>query len=263
MLKLLFPWLRLKTPNLPWYKRLYIYVESCLAIVMMAWLLWLFVGLHLVFSHSYSYGKLVFLTTDKIKQDRLDLLVKRAEAVLSKARIKLSDLHTTVFLERGDFYYKLSLIPGMQLINHGGAITFRKYIFLPNANIESNRVVYKNGYTTKLSLVLAHELVHVWQNQRFTTWIKPSFLTKNAWYIEGYAVCITDDPIMHDKALIDKALKNIENINRFHKEAYALWGLMVKHAIEKMHKSVDELHEGKVSYDEVLSSLLREHNITK
>ena len=30
-----------------------------------------------------------------------------------------------------------------------------------------------------------------------------------------------------------------------------------------MHKSVDELHEGKVSYDEVLGSLLEAYGIVK
>ena len=30
-----------------------------------------------------------------------------------------------------------------------------------------------------------------------------------------------------------------------------------------MHKSVDDLHLGKVSYDEVMESLLKEYNISK
>ena len=81
--------------------------------------------------------------------------------------------------------------------------------------------------------------------------------------MEGYPVYITNDPIMHDPKIVKDALANAKHVKCSQKEAYALWGLMVKHAIEKMHKSVDDLHLGKVDYAEVLDSLLREYNITK
>jgi len=41
------------------------------------------------------------------------------------------------------------------------------------------------------------------------------------------------------------------------------YGMMVRYAIEKMHKSVDDLHLGKVKYNEVFNLFLREYHITK
>ena len=264
MLKYIFPWLRLKEPNLTWYKRFFIYSEIVMAIVLASWILWLTVGLKLAFSHEYTFGNLHFLTTSKLtEQEKLNQIMKEVEATLSKADIDLASLRANIFLEKDDLYYKLSLVPGMQLIKFGSAITIGKYIFLPNANIEKNIFRHQSGLGEDLNLTLVHELIHVWQNQRYTTWTKASFLTKNAWYMEGYPVYITNDPIMHDQKIVKDALANAKHLKRSQKEAYALWGLMVKHAIEKMHKSVDDLHLGKVDYAEVLDSLLREYNITK
>jgi len=266
MLKYFFPWLRLKTPNLKWYKKLFIYIESCLAIVMMVWTLWIFVGLKTVFSNEYRLYNLHFFTSEELslkEKEKLVQIVTQVKKNLSKSNIDLSKISANILIEKDDLYYQMSLVPGMQLLSFGGALTFGNRIFLPNADIDQEKFIYPNGHSVEFSLVLSHELIHVWQNDRYTTWFVPSFSSKIAWYMEGYPMYVTDDPLIRDTALIKKALKHPSNVNRHGREAYALWGLMVKHAIEKMHKSVDDLHLGKVSYGEVLDSLLEEYNITK
>ena len=105
-------------------------------------------------------------------------------------------------------------------------------------------------------LVLSHELIHVWQEKQYGFF---KFLMMNEWVKEGYAMYATEDNLTQGiEYLLDRDFEELDG-----KEWYVLWGLMVKHAIEKMHKSVDDLHLGKVDYEEVLDSLLREYNITK
>ena len=266
MLKYIFPWIRLKTPNLKWYKKLNIYIESLLFITIIAWILWLNIGLKFVFSNEYSYNNIHFFMPNeftKSEKEKLDEVIIFLKETLSNANININSINANVFIEKEDLYYKLSLVPGMQFIPSATAVTLGNYIFLPNANIIKQLLTSQKGHSNNLSLVLAHELIHVWQNNTYARWLNPSFLSRFIWYIEGYAVYLTDDPIMYDQNVIETVFKNPIKINRFQKGAYALWGLMVKHAIEKMHKSVDDLHLGKVDYDEVLDSLLREYNVTK
>ena len=66
------------------------------------------------------------------------------------------------------------------------------------------------------------------------------------------------EEVLKDKIPHSNPKKFLQNNNN--NENYTLWALMIKHAIEKMHKSVDDLHLDKVSYDEVLDSLLKEYN---
>ena len=54
---------------------------------------------------------------------------------------------------------------------------------------------------------------------------------------------------------------NVQQWDIFSQDQF--YGMMVRYAIEKMHKSVDDLHLGKVKYDEVFNSFLREYHITK
>jgi len=106
-------------------------------------------------------------------------------------------------------------------------------------------------------------MIHVYQMKKYG-WATFMFKTPT-WVKEGYATyssrdLYTDKP----KEVLQDFIANYPHMKSNHISAqYKVWMLMIKHAIEKMHKSVDDLHLGKVEYDEVLDSLLNEYNITK
>ena len=87
---------------------------------------------------------------------------------------------------------------------------------------------------------------------------------KPKWIIEGYAVYVSESNNINDEE--KEFLSWVYNIgikNIGAGDEYRLWGLMVKYTIEVMHKLVDDLHLGRVAYDEVFYSLLDEYNIGK
>jgi len=271
-LKYIFPWLKLKEANLKWYKRLLIYSEVMIAVVMFIWILWIFFGLKMTFNHIYPYNHLHFRTVmplDIQEENSLHEILTQIENKLKKVDIDFQELQADIFIEKGDVLFTLSLIPGMQLINFASAITIGKNIFIPNSDIKQNQFMlqaYKDNETGLLSEVLAHELVHIWQNKKygntiFSQWFKPK------WVMEGYAVYsserekVLNKPKEKIKHFLEKSKALSAHIRQ--DGAYILWGLMIQHAIEHMHKSVDDLHLGKVSYDEVMESLLNEYNISK
>ena len=111
-----------------------------------------------------------------------------------------------------------------------------------------------------IEAIMVHEAIHVLQYQRYG-FFKVRFKIPQ-WVIEGYAV-YSSLPL--SKVYNYHQFKQLpfEKMKYFSMhQKYILWGQMVKHAIKKMHKSVDDLHLGKVDYDEVLDSLLREYNVT-
>ena len=240
------------------------YVDTILAIVMIPWLVWLFIGLPLVFSHRYDVGHITFHTTHRLSFDErkaLSQMVASAENQLKRMGMAIDDLKADVFLDKSDLFFKLSLVPGMQLMDFGSAFTFGSTLLLPNADIAHDRLVLQSKQTYALSLALAHELVHVWQNRRYGLRFFPIIVQKT-WLVEGYAVYVTDDKIMYDQKILRRIFANNDaSFERHSGEAYALWGLMVKHAIKDMHISVDDLHRGKVSYDEVYRSLLAKYRL--
>jgi len=274
-LKYIFPWLKLKEANLKWYKRLLIYSEVMIAVVMFVWILWIFVGLKMTFNHIYLYNHLHFRTVmplDIQEENSLHEILTQIENKLKKVDIDFQELQADIFIEKGDISFKLSLVPGMQLLNFGSAVTIGKNIFIPNVDIKHNQFILQGDKSSGdieplFSDILAHELVHIWQNKRYGSSPVANLFKKPKWVIEGYAVYSAEKARVLDKprAKIKNFLKkhNTQSGHIRNKGAYILWGLMIQHAIEHMHKSVDDLHLGKVSYDEVMESLLNEYNITQ
>jgi len=112
--------------------------------------------------------------------------------------------------------------------------------------------------------ILMHESVHVMQNSRYG-WLYTTFRMPY-WVKEGYPIYSARILSQYkEQKIIDYLIKTrdiyINEWDTFSQDQF--YGLMVKHAIEKMHIDVDDLHLGKVDYEEVFDSLLQEYNITK
>ncbi len=274
-LKYIFPWLKLKEANLKWYKRLLIYSEVMIAVVMFVWILWIFVGLKMTFNHIYLYNHLHFRTVmplDIQEENSLHEILTQIENKLKKVDIDFQELKADIFIEKGDISFKLSLVPGMQLLNFGSAVTIGKNIFIPNVDIKHNQFILQGDKSSGdieplFGDILAHELVHVWQNKKYGNTFFSQWFILPKWVMEGYAVYsserekVLNKPKEKIKHFLEKSKALSAHIRQ--DGAYTLWGLMIQHAIEHMHKSVDDLHLGKVSYDEVMESLLKEYNISK
>jgi len=255
----LFPVITLKHKKYIWYKRINIYLQTFIAISMILWTLYLFFGIELIFSHKYGYGNIVVYSNNILKnKNSLDTVFSKIEKRLDKVNIDFKKLNANIYLPSNNFLFYGTMLPGTQIIRLDNiAVTTGNSIYFKKINIKGDTI-----YGASFTNILTHELVHIWQEQ---TYIEN--ILKPKWIIEGYAIYATGDISLalknHDA--VKEFLKKYSNISRYIRQtgSYDLWGLMIKHAIEKMHKSVDDLHLGKVEYDEVLDSLLNEYNITK
>ena len=94
-------------------------------------------------------------------------------------------------------------------------------------------------------------MIHVCQYKTFGDSNTPE------WVEEGYATYFAARlSAIKLSDILEKSYLNIIS-QRHISPYYLLWGLMVKHAIEQMHYSVDDLHRGKVDYDTVYKDMMK------
>ncbi len=89
---------------------------------------------------------------------------------------------------------------------------------------------------------------------RMPYWVKEGYAIYSAWKLSRY----------NESKIIEYLKTQKTGTNRwsiFLKDQ--LYGLMVKHAIEQMHYSVDDLHRGKVDYDTVYRDMMKYYTIKK
>ena len=106
---------------------------------------------------------------------------------------------------------------------------------------------------------IVHEVIHSLQAERYGGWIR-SIIIIPYWVKEGYAV-YRSRSLKFDRETI-KFLNEIQDMYldaMSENEKYIVYALMVKHAIEQMHYSVDDLHRGKVDYDTVYKDMMRHY----
>jgi len=128
------------------------------------------------------------------------------------------------------------------------AINILDYISIRNKDIELS----KNKYHF-LSKEITHEIIHTFQAMQYGGWLQ-SKITIPHWVSEGYAEYIEENKTVHNNPV--HFLKENKT-----KENYTLYALMIKHAIEDLNKSIDDLHLGKVPYENALSSLFKQYKI--
>ena len=187
----------------------------------------------------------------------------RADEYLIKNPLYTDNKTIDIFLLNNSILYAimnpLNVIHGF----HSYAATLGAKVTMKKVDLKNNKCSSYDG-TENFDAVLAHELIHTYQNNKYGFFVK----YKSSWIIEGYATYASKDLyIEKPKEILESYIKyypEYENIPSKHlSKKYQVWGLMIQHAIEHMHKSVDDLHLGKVSYDEVMESLLNEYNISK
>ena len=259
----LFPHLKLKDKNLSLSKKIYIY----LSIVLQVWVI-MVIAMYMLLPHlakdKYEDSHITFYTYDTSNDKNTSQYFHKIASKIVNNKLYKKQMNIDIYFLNNHFLYTLlnpiELLPYRQTFS----ITYRKSIFFNDADIENNKVYASNGVNENLDAILIHESVHTMQNTQYG-WIYTS-CKMPYWVKEGYPIYSARKFSQYkEQKIIDYLVKTkdiyVNEWDTFSQDQF--YGLMVKHAIEKMHKSVDDLHLGKVEYDEVLDSLLREYNVTK
>jgi len=254
------------------------YISNLLSTFFNIWLIgWIafHASAYLIFQKEYK--EVSGIMVDK----RLLLMLSEDDIKNIASSLKKSQIHflskPKMNLYKNDFLYFFNLFPGSQTmgINTAGysigtTISLREsYIYDGKYFLDDEK-----KFSEDISLLLTHELTHIWESERYG--MIRTFIATPVWIKEGYATYIAKQEGSLFEMIIDKLqikndivefikyyMKHNSDIVKHSPADYLFYSLMIKHAIEKMHISVDDLHLGEVDYEEVLDSLLKEYSLTK
>jgi len=238
-----------------WYKYIDDIFKTTVSVLSIIWAIYFFGGKYLFFTNNSTFFD-INVYSDKDSAIKINFNSIRTKLLQHKIDIK--KFQSDIFIiENPVLYYGAMFPPGIQIIaGKSSGITYGEDIFIKSSAQKLKDI---------RDAIIAHELVHVWQNKNYTPSLYMHFIIP-VWVTEGYAVYASGENRLKEeinkKDFLDEYYHSVNKHWR-NDNSYTLWGFMVKHAIEKMHKSVDDLHLGKVEYDEVLDSLLHEYNIAK
>ena len=239
------------------------YASSLLSFMAIIWII-LYISLPTVmFNQKYTYKNISI--SQNVKNNIYEKnYLKKITNNLSDNFLYDENITINIYITNSKFLYAI-FVPG-GIVNNWHSYASAMWgsnIFVQKANFITNKSFRPENKKENLDAILAHELIHMYQ---FNKYGRLYMLLKTpTWVTEGYAVYTTQKLYIDTaKEVLKDFIQNYPNMQSKHISAeYKLWGLMVQHALEKMNKSVDDLHLGKVEYDEVLQSLLKEYNITK
>jgi hypothetical protein len=248
----LFPFLELEHKNLSFGKKIYIWFNT-LGVFSLYSYIFLYFFSYTFYSYKWENKNIKLYTNTNITYDKkFQFIMKNIETDLANMDIYFKGYKVKIYMVDNSFIYAAH-----SFFMNITALNLFDTIFINDKYIPENNKPYKYLYSE-----VVHEIIHTFQAHKYGGWIKAK-LAIPYWVSEGYAVYMSRDDLAKndENFIVSCSKKHFKNLTL--PNIYILNGLMVKHAIEKMHKSVDELHLGKVDYDEVLDSMLREYNVTK
>ena len=146
-----------------------------------------------------------------------------------------------VYLVNSDLLYKL--ISPINIINKTYALNILGSSFYGKVDLKRNIAYETKKKHERFDLILLHEMVHSCQYNRYGLISSLISYFPHKWVYEGYPTYIMSKYLHTD----------IENLKV--SDDYIRFAKAVKHAIEKMHYSVDKLHKGEVDYDTVYKDM--------
>jgi hypothetical protein len=262
ILKNLFPFLKFTDAD-TWRKKIIATLDSLVALLVYGVMI-VYFGAGLLYPYEYKFNNhIAVYTADKLNQiDAKKLLSyqKNAWEAIHNDQLYNDRLDTQIYLMNNNIFYTL-FTPLSEIMEFGSSIAAHlgKKSAIRMANIQKNKAYSLVGTSADLDAVLAHETIHQLQTDKgYTPWYLPNFLSKTpTWVREGYAVYSEMRMGKERQKDFDILVKEQKFTHLASHQEYALWGMMVKHAIEDMNISVDDLHRGKVDYDTVFDSLMK------
>ncbi len=253
-----FPFLAFKK-DLMFSKKIIIVIKILFNLWIMLWIFVYFVP-PLFFKHEIVYKNVHLYTNKTSNLAAYKTILKSTRGHIASNSLFDSSKQIEILYIDTEWLYKL-LNPLDLVIAPSYASTYGNHVVIHELNPDEGYAFRfpQDSHKELIEAIIAHESTHVMQYSKYGY---VSMLLIPEWIVEGYAELAEEGKsIRFTKSNFIKILQ--KDIKALHiSDKYILWGFMVKHAIEKMHISVDDLHLGKVSYDEVYESLLKEYNIT-
>jgi len=241
------PFLEFRENNLSFQRKLYISFSTLgLLLVLMYFLTYTLSH----FSYPYKYENKhmkIYANNDLANDRKFVIAINKAHQILEKNELYDKNYNVEISMIDSDLFYDYkSMIFSIDTV----AMNSFNYISIRNSGIDK----YGMEKYKYIQQEIVHEVIHTFQALKYGGWIKMG-LKMPYWVKEGYARYIDENKqvVSNPKKFLSKK-DNIGN-------NYTFYALMVKHAIEILNKSVDDLHLGKVDYTEVYNSLLKEYNI--
>ena len=261
-LRELFPHLKLKDPNLGWGKRLYIYTNIAAQLYVISWLL-LYLLLPFISKQVYQIDKTAFYVDRQSPQlNNTQSYFNHVAKTIQRSVLYDPDTKANFYLVDRAIYRYMNPIEWLPHRKTFG-MTLKNFVLIGDADIVNNKVYADVNISENLDAILVHEAMHILQSNKYG-WFYMMYRTPY-WVKEGYPIYKARPLSRHKEQELVEYLQKTQDIDIKAWDIFSqdqFYGLMIKHAIEKMHKSVDDLHLGKVSYNEVFVSLLDEYNIT-
>ena len=244
----IFPFLEFKKKNLSLVKKVYISLNTIAMVFMMIFILLYFFS-YAIYSHKFEDKNMELYANFPMSENiAFRNSLKKTKEKLKKDDLYFDDYKVKVHIVENDLLFTIhSMFMDMVAVNLVDSIFINK-----------NKLLKKDYIFEEI----VHEVIHTFQAEKYGGWLKYRFNIPY-WVLEGYPVYVSRKNLSRAYSKFMKYCSKHHFNNLSTSDTYRLNGLLVKHAIEKLNKSVDDLHLGKVNYDEVLDSLLREYNVTK
>jgi hypothetical protein len=247
--------------NLSCRNKIISFFDTFVFIVVVLWVSTYFIFPFYTKSFHYDNYK-IYVNDESIKKTQIDIIFKRAMFTLKKNFLYHSKNSVNIYVVDNPIVY--AILDPLEVVdwwNSYAVATIGNLVVIKKGDFATNKV-YDKTFSENFDAVLVHELTHTLQFDHYG-YISTGYTTPK-WVLEGYATYSEKELSINSiEQLYKKSFLQLKGSKLHASLDYQFWALMVKHAIEKMHKSVDDLHLGKVDYDEVLDSMLQEYNISK
>ncbi len=198
------------------------------------------------FSEKRIINGHVIYSSNNVDSELLQDVLNITKERMNKSAINIPGSFPTIYLYNNDIFFHLSTLNFFSNATAVyGAVYKRIHVRLNAVNMYTDGIINRNW----LSLIITHEKIHSLQYERYGI-LAHSFVSK--WIGEGYAEYASGDA-PSDKGY-EEWLRRVnagESINK----GFEYW-ILVRHAIDEMGYSIDELHNGEVDREVVKESLL-------
>lgn len=227
-------------------------LEATTTIIITIWVFSIILLLPAWFSEKHVINGHVIYSSSNVSSESLknvlNITKEKIKQKIKEPNINVLGSLPTIYLHNNDILFSLStfLFTSNSVASHGVSAIKRIHVRLNAEHMYTGGILNKEW----LSVLITHEAVHNLMYERYGI-LTYMFIPR--WVNEGYARYVSYDHAPPDTDYEDwlKMIKAGEKMNK-----YFEYEVLVRHAIEQMGYSVDELHKGEVDREAVEKSFL-------